>query len=506
VTTQTVPRLLAELTFTTGNPAGADPVTCPVELAGWVFSAGCFRPVLYDGEITITPRRPDVICENQLMPLVGWEKSLDAYSPVPVPIAGAVKNLGDGTAEGFRLTIIHDDADFILINPSATTQNGSPAAIAPAGSAGAKWDVRIHPRAAADSVVVQFLAEFNNHPAVLCANKLFIPASVPVVKAAGTTRFCLGDSVRLYAVPGYAGYAWSDGSGAPSTVAKTDGLYYYTARDAGGRTIQSDTIIVRVYDPPVPEISPQGPITLCEGSSIQLGTTSAYAGYLWSTGEKTRTITVSQAGSRSVTVVDDNGCAGSSSPVAIAVVPGPRVGINGAASACAGSTHSYAAGGTPNLSYRWSVRNGRILRGQGTDTAVVEWGTASRGVVVVNATDTVSACSAADSLAAVLHSLPRPVLSHSGDLSLCEGDSVVLDAGTGYAAYDWSNGAASASIVVSAAGSYFVEVTDANGCTGMSDTVFISITKRPMPDIQGPLTVCRNTQAAYTTSGKADTI
>jgi len=506
VSAQSTPRLLAELTFTAGNPAGANPVTCPVELAGWVFNAGCFRPLLHHGEITITPRRPDVACDNQLMPLIGWEKSLDAYSPVPVRIAAAVKNVGDGEAEGFRLTIIHDDADFMLINPSTTTQNGSPAAIAPAGSAGAKWDVRIPPRATTDSVVVQFLAEFNNHPAVLCSNKLFIPASVPVVKPAGSTRFCIGDSVVLDAVAGYAGYSWSDGSVASSTVARTGGLYHYTARDAGGRTIQSDTIMVRVFDPPVPEILPRGPITLCEGSSIQLGASGAFARYLWSTGATTRTIIVSQAGSYSVSVVDGNGCAGTSSPVVIAVVPAPKVEINGASSACAGSTHGYIAGGTPNMRYRWSVENGRILSGQETDTALVKWGSASQGAVVVTATDTANACAVSDTLVTALHSLPRPALSHNGSLSLCEGDSVVLDAGAGYAAYGWSNGAASVSIVVSTAGGYFVEVTDTNGCAGMSDTVFVSIVKRPAPEIQGPLMVCRNTQAVYTTSGKADTI
>src|SRR5262249_25200421 len=78
--------------------------------------------------------------------------------------------------------------------------------------------------------------------------------------------------------------------------------------------------------------------------------------YLWSTGEKSSCITVSQAGPYSVTVTDAKGCQGASqgalvgNPKPTAAVPAGQGGGAGGPLALCGE----AAGGTPPYSYKWS--------------------------------------------------------------------------------------------------------------------------------------------------------
>jgi gliding motility-associated-like protein len=68
------------------------------------------------------------------------------------------------------------------------------------------------------------------------------------------------------------------------------------------------------------------------------------------------------------------------------------------------------------------------------------------------------------------------------------GDSVILDAGAGYAAYNWSNGATTRTITAKSSGKYFVTVANASGC-GASDTSIVSIVKANIE--QRDTTICK---------------
>lgn len=68
------------------------------------------------------------------------------------------------------------------------------------------------------------------------------------------------------------------------------------------------------------------------------------------------------------------------------------------------------------------------------------------------------------------------------------GDSLLLDAGAGYAAYNWSNGATTRTITAKSSGKYFVTVANASGC-GASDTSIVSIVNANI--IQKDTTVCK---------------
>lgn len=73
-----------------------------------------------------------------------------------------------------------------------------------------------------------------------------------------------------------------------------------------------------------------------------------------------------------------------------------------------------------------------------------------------------------------------PKIYLGNDTAICPHDSISLDAGTGYAQYQWSNSATTPSIVVGSAGNYWVKVTTAEGCK-TADT--LAVTTLPLPQI-----------------------
>lgn len=97
-----------------------------------------------------------------------------------------------------------------------------------------------------------------------------------------------------------------------------------------------------------------------------------------------------------------------------------------------------------------------------------------------------------------------PVVDLGPDQATCPGGEAVLDAGSGFASYFWSNGATGESITVSQPGSYWVEVANQYGCSAR-DTVAFSIYQQPTVSV-GPdqnfcegTTVTLNAGSGYTT-------
>ena len=72
-------------------------------------------------------------------------------------------------------------------------------------------------------------------------------------------------------------------------------------------------------------------------------------------------------------------------------------------------------------------------------------------------------------------------------LKIC-GDSIVLNAGSGYASYTWSTGASSQSITIKQTGKYLITVTNSVGYTA-TDSCFVSILKANI--INNDTTICK---------------
>ncbi|MCC6463558.1 MAG: Ig-like domain-containing protein, partial [Saprospiraceae bacterium] len=216
---------------------------------------------------------------------------------------------------------------------------------------------------------------------------------------------------------------------------------------------------------------------LCAGEEATLIADGGVS-YVWNTMESGETITVSDPGTYTVTVTDENGCT-SSTTTTITVNPLPTAAIDitetsGTADddgvLCAGDAATLTASG--GTSYLWSTEE---------DEASIT--VTSSGSYTVTVTDA-NGCSNSTSTPITVHPLPAASIlisetsgSEKDDGLLCAGDAATLTA-SGGTSYVWSTTEMSSSISVNTAGTYSVIVTDANGCT---ETDMVGIVINPLP-------------------------
>jgi gliding motility-associated-like protein len=79
----------------------------------------------------------------------------------------------------------------------------------------------------------------------------------------------------------------------------------------------------------------------------------------------------------------------------------------------------------------------------------------------------------------VINQYNSPVINLGSPAAICLGGNKVLDAGL-YSSYSWNSGDNTRTISVSTVGTFSVQVTDANGCTGTGSTSITSIL--PLPE------------------------
>ncbi|AEE53479.1 ice-binding family protein [Haliscomenobacter hydrossis] len=291
--------------------------------------------------------------------------------------------------------------------------------------------------------------------------------SESTIAGSSAITFCAGGSVVL---SGNVGGTWSNGSSAESITVTTSGDYFVTNTAPCG-SVTSNHIMVTVI--PLPSCLITGDIAICAGQSTELCVAAGAASYLWSTGGTTNCITVSAAGTYSVTVTDGNGCQNTCNTTVV-VNPLPSCLITGDVTICAGqSTQLCAAAGF--ASYLWS--NG------GTTNCI---SASVAGTYSVTVTDG-NGCQGICSTTVVVNPLPSCLIT--GNLAICAGQSTQLCVAAGLASYLWSTGGTTNCISTSVAGTYSVTVTDGAGCQNIcSATVVVN----PLPSclITGNVTIC----------------
>ncbi len=139
----------------------------------------------------------------------------------------------------------------------------------------------------------------------------------PVVSASRPLSFCEGDYTTLVSDSKYS-YSWNNGASSRQINVNQNGEYWLTTTDQNGCTSsRSNTMTVKVNPLPArPTVTVVGNTTFCENASVGLEAPDA-SGYLWNSGETTRNLTISKAGSFSVQVLNEFGC---HSPRSAAVV------------------------------------------------------------------------------------------------------------------------------------------------------------------------------------------
>lgn len=283
------------------------------------------------------------------------------------------------------------------------------------------------------------------------------------------TTFCEGGSVTLTASE-LTDIVWSTGATTQSIVVTTSGSYTVDFDDGTGCGLNTSAPVVVTVNP-LPTVSITGNLGICPSSSTTLNAGGGFSSYSWSTGASSQTISVNSAGVYTVTVTDGNGCEGIGSVTTYLATP-PSPTITGGTGFCPGESVMLDAGAGYST-YSWSG-------GQSSQTITVN--TANTYSVTVSDSN---GCTGSDSQIVEAFVPPTPPII-SGGLTFCDGNTTVLDAGTGLASYIWSTGETTNSIVVNTVGTFSVTVTDNNGCTG-SDMVTTS-QDGALPAIPGPVT------------------
>jgi PKD repeat protein len=142
---------------------------------------------------------------------------------------------------------------------------------------------------------------------------------VASITPGGPTTFCQGGNVTLTANAGN-GYNWSTGAGTQTINVTASGIYTVTVDDINGCASSTASLSITVNpNPATPSVTAGGVTSLCFGDNVILSSDAADH-YLWSTGAVTQTISVSTAGSYSVTNYNSFGCG--------ALSPGINVSVN----------------------------------------------------------------------------------------------------------------------------------------------------------------------------------
>jgi hypothetical protein len=122
----------------------------------------------------------------------------------------------------------------------------------------------------------------------------------------GTTVLCPGTTnTTLTAASGFATYEWNEGTASQNLTVSTVGDYSVEVSDGNGCTNISPYVAVEISPDETPTVLSTGETTFCEGGSVTLTSSSANS-YMWSNGETTQTINVSQSGVYTVEV--DGAC------------------------------------------------------------------------------------------------------------------------------------------------------------------------------------------------------
>lgn len=316
------------------------------------------------------------------------------------------------------------------------------------------------------------------------------------------TPTVLGDASGCH-VPGvvlstqtYSYYQWnlndtpiaSGGTSATYTATAT-GDYSVTVTDSHGCQGTSPDRTITIYANPAPTVAADA-ISGC----AQLLHTQSFVSYQWWIGTATTpiagatspTYSATANGAYGVTVVDSNGCSGTSTAYTVKVQPNPTIG--GGTSACEGNSVTLTATPgtgdiTPYQGYWW-IKDGVDIPGANGATYDVY----VSGVYTVRVADA-NGClgTSTTSKTVTIYPLPQPAIQGDANPSC----SNVLSTTSTYSSYQWIKdtvdipGATTATYTAWVSGSYQVRVADTHGCVNTSGPFSVTIYAAPQVAISG---------------------
>ncbi|MDD3685715.1 MAG: T9SS type A sorting domain-containing protein, partial [Bacteroidales bacterium] len=275
-----------------------------------------------------------------------------------------------------------------------------------------------------------------------------------------TVLLCAGSSLTLTAPLGDT-YEWGEGEDTQEIEVTEEGWYYLTVTIA--TCSGNDSTYVQLVE--LPETFDLGEdIYTCAASYLITGPEVIDLDYLWSTLETTQSIEVTETGTYTLTLLNENGC-GVSDDIMIEFGTSFEFSLyeNDTIESCQGNTEVLAT--EIGVEWLWSTSEETIS----IEVANTDW-------YYLTVTDE-GGCFGNDSVYVLFNELPA--INIGEDLQFCDGLNAELSAPESVS-YLWNTGAATQTITIDTAGVYSCTITDINGCSN-SDEMTLSI--QPSPDV-----------------------
>lgn len=262
-------------------------------------------------------------------------------------------------------------------------------------------------------------------------------------------------------------YLWQDGSSGNSININQSGTYWVTLTNGCG--VFGDTVNIVYRQQPAVNLGPD--INLCQSGSVSLQSSGNPNGsFLWSTGDTTAGISVTQPGNYWLEV--SNACGTSSDTVSVNIQQGNSLNIGDTAYACPNGT----------VVLRSNLRGGSYLWSTGATTRSITVG--NQGAYWLQYTDN---CGTYSDTVHVVYS-GKAQVDLGPDTTVCVKNNYTLNAGNLGSSYLWQDNSTSRTYKVTSSGTYWVGVN--NGCGVSYDTVQITLLSSPNPQIKDTIYYC----------------
>ncbi len=203
---------------------------------------------------------------------------------------------------------------------------------------------------------------------------------------------------------------------------------------------------------PLPIVNLGNDTTLC-GGSLLLDAGNSGSTYLWQDNSANQTITVTTSGQYFVEVTN-GGC--TSTDTINVTINGPIVDLGPDITTC--NPNLIIDAGNVGSTYSWQD-------GSANQTFIIS----DTGTYYVDVTD-LTGCTVTDTI----NVFPNMIsLDLGADTVLCQGNTLVLDAGNVGASYNWQDNSVNQTYVVNQSGVYYVDVVD--GICSASDTIEVLV-------------------------------
>ena len=265
---------------------------------------------------------------------------------------------------------------------------------------------------------------------------------------------CNKDTLTITAPLGFTRYTWADNYNISSRY--TQSVSVWPSADTTYSVIAETTLGCLVYDSIrvtvkiAPPIDIGADTSFCQNDSANISATPGFNDYTWNTGATTQQITVKNKGIYIVRATAPNGCISKDTMEVRNVFGLPIVNIGKDTIICKDNTHTFDAG--THASYLWhDGSTGRSF----TATQV--------GQVWVRVMSD-SGCVSSDT-AHILRIAAPPQNFLDTAAEFCPYEKAMLSAKGIFARYRWSTGSVSPTIETNIPGTYWLEVTNTDGCT-----------------------------------------